>query len=272
MKNLLIRSLTGIVFVAIMLAGLYFGPYTFGILFLGILIGALREFFGITGATGFTPHRGLAYLTGALVFVLSFLIASGQISPLWFFSVFPFILLTFICELFSNKSTPLQNIAITMAGLIYAAVPLSLSNYLVFSKFDGNYSPTLFLALLVLIWVYDSAAYLFGVTLGRHRLFERVSPKKSWEGAIGGTLTAIAVSVFVISRFTPEINAVHWAILAFLIVLTATLGDLTESMIKRQFGVKDSGSLFPGHGGILDRFDSLLFAIPVFVCYLEIFV
>lgn len=271
MKNLLIRSLTGIVFVAVMLAGLFFGQYTFAILFVAILIGALHEFFSITGATGFKPHRGLAYLTGALMFGLSFLIASEQIGALWFFAIFPFILITFVSELFANKPTPLQNVAITMAGLIYAAVPLSLSNYLVFSKFDGLYSPTLFLALLILIWVYDSGAYLFGVSFGKHRLFERVSPKKSWEGAIGGLVVAVLVSQ-VVARFTPNINATHWAILSVLIVVTSTLGDLTESLIKRQFEVKDSGNIFPGHGGILDRFDSLLFAVPVFVCYLEIFV
>lgn len=271
MKNLLVRSVTGIVFVAVMLACLFFGQYSFGILFLLILIGALHEFFNITGETGFNPHRGLAYLTGALMFVLSFLIASERISPLWFFSIFPFILITFISELFANKATPLQNVAITMAGLIYTAVPLSLSNYLVFSKFNGNYLPDLFLALLILIWVYDSGAYLFGVSIGRHRLFERVSPKKSWEGAIGGLIVAVLVSQL-IARFTPAINGTHWAILSVLIVVTATLGDLTESLIKRQFGVKDSGTILPGHGGILDRFDSLLFAVPVFVCYLEIFV
>ncbi|MFV0378283.1 MAG: phosphatidate cytidylyltransferase [Mangrovibacterium sp.] len=271
MKNLLVRSLTGIVFVAVIIAGLFFGQYTFALLFLLILIGALHEFFSITGATGFNPHRGLAYLTGALMFGLSFLIASERISPLWFFAIFPFILLTFVSELFANKPTPLQNVAITMAGLIYAAVPLSLSNYLVFSKFDGMYSPKLFLALLILIWVYDSGAYLFGVSFGRHRLFERVSPKKSWEGAIGGLIVAVAVSQ-VMPSFTAGIDAWHWAILSVLIVVASTLGDLTESLIKRQFGVKDSGNIFPGHGGILDRFDSLLFAVPVFVCYLEIFV
>lgn len=271
MKNLLIRSLTGIVFVATILAGLYFGEYTFGILFLAILIGALYEFFNVTSETGFKPHRVLASITGALTFVLSFLIASGHLSAIWFFSIFPFILITFVNELFANKKHSLQNIAISLAGLIYATVPLSLSNYLVFSEFHGHYTPKLFLALLIIIWVYDSGAYLFGVSFGKHRLFERISPKKSWEGAIGGTLVAVAVSAL-ISRYITEISMVHWIVLGFLIVVSATLGDLTESMIKRQFGVKDSGTIFPGHGGILDRFDSLLFAIPVFVCYLEVFI
>ncbi len=254
-----------------MLAGLFGGEYTFGLLFGAILLGTLHEFFNITSSLGFKPHRFIASLTGGLIFVLSFLISSGRIGPLWFFSIFPFVLITFANELFANKKHPLQNIAISLAALIYSAVPLSLSNYLVFSKLDGNYSPQLFLALLVIIWVYDSGAYLFGVSFGKHRLYERISPKKSWEGAIGGTAAAVAVSAL-IANYIPQIALTHWLILSFLIVFAATLGDLTESMIKRQFGVKDSGTIFPGHGGILDRFDSLLFAIPVFVCYLEIFI
>lgn len=272
MKNLLIRSITGIVFVAVMLAGLFLGEYTYGILFLAILLGTLYEFFNITSSLGFKPHRFIASVTGALTFVLSFLIASERINPIWFFSIFPFILITFVNELFANKKHPLQNIAISLSALIYAALPVSLSNYLVFSKFHGHYSAKLFLALLIIIWVYDSGAYLFGVSFGKHRLYERISPKKSWEGAIGGMLAAAGASVLIARYYIPEISLAHWLILGFLIVVAATLGDLTESMIKRQFGVKDSGTIFPGHGGILDRFDSLLFAIPVFVCYLEVFV
>jgi len=271
LKNLLVRSLTGIVFVAVMLAALFLGEFTYGILFLAILLGMLYEFFNITGSLGFQPHRFIASLTGGLTFVLSFLIASDRISPLWFFSIFPFILITFVNELFANKKHSLQNIAISLSALIYAALPMSLSNYLVFSKFHGAYSATLFLALLIIIWVYDSGAYLFGVSFGKHRLFERISPKKSWEGAIGGTLLALGAAA-VIAQYITQISLMHWLILGFLIVVASTLGDLTESMIKRQFGVKDSGSIFPGHGGILDRFDSLLFAIPVFVCYLEVFI
>ncbi len=271
MKNLIVRSLTGLVFIAVMLTGLFVSEYTFGLLFLAILLGSLNEFFTITSGTGFKPHRILASLTSVLIFCVSFMVASGRISPLWFFGIFPFLLITFVQELFANKEHPLQNVAISFAGIIYTAVPLSLSNYLVFSKFGGSYSWTLFLLLLILIWVYDSGAYLFGVSFGKHRLFERISPKKSWEGAIGGLASALVCAYF-LSHYVPEIALVHWMALTVLIVVSATLGDLTESMIKRQFGVKDSGTIFPGHGGLLDRFDSLLFAIPVFVCYLEVFI
>jgi len=271
LKNLLVRSITGIIFIAVMLAGLFLGEFTYGILFLAIMLGMLHEFFNMTGSLSFKPNRLISFMTGALIFVLSFLIASERISPSWFFTIFPIVLITFLNELFANKKHPFQNIAVSLAAVAYAAIPISLSNYLVFSKFNGHYSARLFLALLIIIWVYDSWAYLIGVSFGKHRMFERISPKKSWEGAIGGTLVAVGAAGL-ISRFIPQIDLLHWLIMGFLIVVAATLGDLTESMIKRQFGVKDSGTIFPGHGGILDRFDSLLFAIPVFVCYLEVFI
>ena len=123
----------------------------------------------------------------------------------------------------------------------------------------------------MIIWVHDSGAYLVGVSIGRHRLFERISPKKSWEGAIGGTLTAILAAWF-IAKYIPEISLLHWIIISVLVVVFSTFGDLTESMFKRYFGIKDSGNILPGHGGILDRFDSLLFAAPVLVAYLKLFI
>ncbi len=269
MKNLLIRSLTGVVLVGLILAALFGGQFSFAILFLLILLGAMYEFFAISASAGFKPFRTISYLAGAVLFVISFLANAGIVSSSWYFLVFVLLLLNFIFELFANKKDPIQNIAMGTAAFIYAAVPISLSNFLVFPKVESQYSPKLFLALLVLIWVYDSFAYLFGVSLGKHRLYERISPKKSWEGAIGGTLAALGVS-FAIAQYIPQIAWFHWLIIAFLVVAFSTLGDLTESMLKRQFGVKDSGTIFPGHGGILDRFDSLLFAIPVMVCYLEI--
>ena len=150
---------------------------------------------------------------------------------------------------------------------------MSLINFLVFPEILGgnNYTPKLLIALFSLIWIYDSGAYLVGVSIGKHRLFERISPKKSWEGAIGGTLTAILAAYF-ISVFVPEIDLIHWIAISMLTVISSTFGDLTESMFKRFFAIKDSGNLFPGHGGVLDRFDSLFFAVPVVVMYLKLFV
>jgi len=176
----------------------------------------------------------------------------------------------FASEMYRKKDSPIENVAITVFPILYIALPISIINLLVFP--EGKeilFQPNVFIAVLVIIWIYDSGAYIFGVSFGKHRLFERISPKKSWEGAIGGTIVAIVSSYF-IQLFVPEIGLVHWMVLSLLIAISATFGDLTESLIKRTVGVKDSGNFFPGHGGFLDRFDSLLFVVPVVVLYLKI--
>ncbi|MFV0366621.1 MAG: phosphatidate cytidylyltransferase [Mangrovibacterium sp.] len=275
MNNLIQRSLTAVVIVAIMLACLFLGEYTFAILFLAIMLGMLHEFFTITESTGFTPHRWITSLISVCIFSVNFLVASGRISSKCFFLMAPVLLITFTHELFANKKHSLQNIAFGLAAIVYITMPLSLTNYIVFSDpvlpilhLTANYDPSLFLVLMVIIWVYDSCAYLFGVSFGKHRLFERVSPKKSWEGAIGGAASAVVVAIFI--SYYIDANILNWIAISLSIVVSATLGDLTESLIKRQFGVKDSGTIFPGHGGLLDRFDSILFAIPVYICFLEL--
>ena len=227
----------------------------------------LAEFYNLTKGTGIRPRKTAGMLTGILLFGISFMVASGKVPATTCFIFFPLLLSFFIAELYRKSEHPLENIATGMLGVVYVAVPLSLANFIVFPG-NGSYSPNLMIALLVLIWVYDSGAYLFGVSLGKHRLFERISPKKSWEGAIGGMLVAFAAAFF-ISKQIREIPLIHWLVLALLVILISTFGDLSESLLKRQFGLKDSGRIIPGHGGLLDRFDSLFFAIPVFVCYVE---
>jgi phosphatidate cytidylyltransferase len=176
-------------------------------------------------------------------------------------------------ELYRKKDKSVENIAVTIFSIVYLAIPLSLVNYLVFPEIfkENTYTPKLLIALFILIWIYDSGAYLVGVSIGKHRLFERISPKKSWEGAIGGALIAM-LAAWLISGFIPEIKLIHWIAISILTVISSTFGDLTESLFKRLFGIKDSGTIFPGHGGVLDRFDSLFFAVPVIVMYLKLFI
>lgn len=266
MKNILTRSLSGIVFAIILLGSLILNKYLFGIVFLAIVVLCLTEFQNLLKYSCTAINKITVLLTGTALFCLSFLVASGAVSPKFYFLLTPFLLLFFIEELFSENEHALENIAFGLSGIIYIALPLSLVNFLVFQK-DGMYSPNLMIALLALVWSYDSGAYLFGVTFGKHRLFERISPKKSWEGVIGGALLALIASL-IIARLIPGIHFAHWLVMALLIVVFATLGDLFESLLKRKSGVKDSGNIIPGHGGMLDRFDSLLFAIPVVVCYI----
>jgi phosphatidate cytidylyltransferase len=204
-----------------------------------------------------------------MVFISGFLwhnITYGNILSLILLPAFSFIL---IFELYRNLKHPLLNISTTVFGIFYISLPLMLLNHIVY--FTGEYSGKILLFIFILIWASDTGAYLFGITLGKHRLFERISPKKSWEGFFGGFLIA-QLAAFFIAKYSGTLVFMHWGIIAAIIAVFGTLGDLAESMIKRSIGIKDSGKLLPGHGGVLDRFDSLVFTIPIIFTYLYIFI
>ncbi|GHT34466.1 phosphatidate cytidylyltransferase [Bacteroidia bacterium] len=176
---------------------------------------------------------------------------------------FVFGLYVFIAEIFRQKNNPINNIAYTFLGQIYIALPFLLMYGI------KEINDIFLLALFVLIWANDTFAYLAGSTFGKHRMCKRISPKKSWEGFAGGLLGALIVA-FVFSRFEAHFDVFAWFGFAALVVVFGTLGDLLESLMKRTIGVKDSGTIMPGHGGLLDRFDSLLLAAPVVFIYLQI--
>jgi len=273
LKKLITRTITGIVLVLVMLTAMLASEYSFALLFLVILTASVSEFINLYKQSEVRPNKFFAYSVSIILFVVSFLIAKGIIEPKYLFGLLPCFLMIMAAELYRKKDKPAENIAVTIFSIIYLAIPLSLISFLVFPEvFGGNaYTPKILIALFGLIWIYDSGAYLVGVSIGKHRLFERISPKKSWEGAIGGTFIAISASYF-ISGFIPEIKLIHWIAISILTVVSSTFGDLTESMFKRYFGIKDSGNILPGHGGALDRFDSLFFAVPVVLAYLKLFV
>lgn len=273
MKKLVTRTITGIVLVLIILSAILASEYSYAVMFMAILTIGLIELSNFYKKSEIQPNKWLSFLTSIALFGISFFVAKGIIEPKYFLAILPMFLLILISELYRKKPKPLENIALTIFSIVYLALPLSMVSFLVFPAIISgvNYSPKFLIALFVIIWTYDSGAYLFGVTLGKHRLFERISPKKSWEGAIGGTITAV-IAAIVISGYVPEIQMNHWIAISILTVISSTFGDLTESMFKRYFGVKDSGQIFPGHGGVLDRFDSLLFAVPVIVLYLKIII
>ncbi len=273
MKKLVTRTITGIALVLVMLTAIIASSYSYALLFLLILYRGIAEYSDLFKETEVRPNRVLSYGISILLFAASFLIAQGILETKYLFVLFPMFQIVMAAELYRKKEKPLENLAATFFSIIYLAIPLSLINFLVFPEIlPGKiYTPKLLIALFCLIWIYDSGAYLVGISIGKHRLFERISPKKSWEGAVGGTISALIAAYF-ISGFIPEIKLGHWFAIGFLTVISATFGDLTESMLKRYFGIKDSGNLLPGHGGILDRFDSLFFAAPVLVFYLKLFV
>jgi phosphatidate cytidylyltransferase len=177
-------------------------------------------------------------------------------------------MLNLIAELYRKKQQPFMNIAFTLLGVLYVAVPFTL---LILLGFDQErYSWHIILGPIFLIWAADTGGYIFGRSLGRTKLFERISPGKTWEGWLGGTLLCLAVA-YGMSWVLVDLDWRQWLGIGAIVSVFGVLGDLVESMLKRSLQVKDSGRLLPGHGGILDRFDSLLMVTPFIVAYLKVF-
>ncbi|NDV69753.1 phosphatidate cytidylyltransferase [Dysgonomonas sp. 25] len=276
LPNIVVRILAGIVFVGLLLAGILINEFTFAAIF-ALLTGlALYEFYGlIEKAANVKVSKWLNIIGGLLLFGGVFWYSNSVtcFRPDLFFYLTPyaiFLLVLFVSELYRKHANPLQSLAYSFLGQLYIALPFALTNKLVLTaSFYTSYNYIFLLAILVIIWVNDSFAYLTGMTFGKHRLFERISPKKSWEGFFGGLAFAIGASL-VLAYFYPELSTPKWIGFAIVTVVSGTFGDLVESLFKRTLGVKDSGNMIPGHGGILDRFDSTILAIPAIVIYLEV--
>lgn len=272
-KNLGVRIATGIVFIAILIGGILYNQYSFLIVFSLITGLALYEFYGLIGKTqNIKLNRSFNTLGGLLLFIGSFffcLSADKQLIALVPYGIY--ILSVFIAELYLKRSNPILSLAYIMLGQVYLTIPLSLLSYLAFGydTDNGVYHYAFLLAMFVFIWVNDSFAYLVGSLFGKHRMFERISPKKSWEGFFGGAVFSIAAS-FIFANFLPHLPLWGWIGFALVMIIFGTLGDLIESLFKRTLNVKDSGTLLPGHGGILDRIDSVIFSIPALFIYIEI--
>lgn len=271
-NNFIQRAITGVLFVAILVGGILYSSFSFGILFIIISSLTVYEFGQLVNlrAEGVSLNKAITVLGAAYLFLafMGFCIdAAGS-------HIFvPYVLLLLylmISELYLKKANPVLNWAYALMSQLYIALPFALLNVLAFhNEPEGgvSYNPILPLSVFIFLWLSDTGAYCVGSLIGRHRLFERISPKKSWEGSIGGGVAAIGAS-FVLAHFFPFMPAWQWAGLAATVVVFGTWGDLTESLLKRQLHVKDSGNILPGHGGMLDRFDSALMAIPAAVVYI----
>lgn len=272
MKELLKRSLTGIAFAAIMLAGIIIHQYVFAVVFTVLLLLTLYEFYKISENIGYEPSAKIGLTCGFLLFTIFFL-AANQIIPEQFIYLSILIpLATLLPDLFDKRKNGFKNSMITIAGIIYIALPFSLLNFIVFpgNKDESEFYPWVLMGIFLIIWMYDSMAYVFGSWLGKHKICERISPKKSWEGLVGGAVFAIIMGI-VNSVYFHELSITSWIVIALLIVIFGTSGDFFESKLKREAGVKDSGSILPGHGGMLDRFDTVLFAVPVIFVWMKLF-
>jgi len=264
MKNFIQRAITGILFVSVIVGSMLIDKLAFSALFLIVTGLTLWEFYSLVNQGDKASINKFAAVAVGLILYISATVWQYSIS-IGIATVGLYILGCMsiaIYELFRQKGNPLHNWAYFFLGQVYIVAPFLMLNLL-----NNLFGIEFLLALFALIWVYDSGAYLFGVTLGKHRLFERISPKKSWEGAIGGFLAACGISL-IFANFSPSLPIIGWLGFATLVVIFGTFGDLSESLLKRTFNIKDSGDILPGHGGMLDRFDSLLFATPIILFYL----
>ena len=269
MKNLFQRTITGALFLIILVSSLLFHPFLFAAIFGLIVLGGSLEFLRLSLKTPAIVQKFLTPALSLFIFGISYLIASDTLKTDALLIIIPFATMVYITELFRNKEEPIENIALTFLAAIYVAVPFSLLAFMAFDN-HGNFSGNIILGLFIIIWVYDTGAYISGMIWGKHKMFPRVSPKKSWEGAIGGLLCALVASLL-IHDFWHPFTVYHRLIIAVLTVIASTFGDLTESLFKRSVDIKDSGSILPGHGGILDRFDSVFLAVPVVYFYMYLF-
>lgn len=272
MRNFITRTITGVLFVAVVVGCILFNPLSFGFLFALISALTVHEFCHLMSQNGEVYIGKITNSLGAFYLFLAFMVYSmGTDSARIFGPYLAFLMFLLIRELYLKRDNPIGNWACSMFSQLYIALPFALLNELAFQSNRlteaVTYNPIIPLSIFIFIWLNDSGAYCIGTLIGKHRLFERISPKKSWEGSIGGGVVALA-SAFALGHFFPFMTYTEWAGLAIVTVIFGTWGDLTESLMKRQLGVKDSGSFFPGHGGMLDRFDSSLLAIPAAVIYL----
>ena len=278
MKNLWVRSLSGAVLVVIVLGAILWSKWSFAALLMAILIGGEWEFYRMAGKAGYSPQRVLGLVAGAIILAVAFIlmrlvdehttVSSKYLMIALGLALYIMMLIPvmFICELYRKSPTPIANIGSTLMGVVYVAMPLALLFFIPLMLGRGVWNPWALIFYIFIIWANDVCAYLVGMSIGRHRLFQRISPKKSWEGFVGGLIGAMATG-YVASTVMEGTHTI-WIGMALIAAVTGVFGDLVESLLKRTVDVKDSGNILPGHGGWLDRFDALLLSIPFVFIYL----
>lgn len=277
MKNLLTRTLAGLVYIAAIIASLVFGDIYFVLLLSIFAIAGVQEFVKVMVNVDRADNRmtrGWDMVGAATIVVFNAIQASDwhSLSPMpagiVLSPILLYIVVRMVVQLYIKQPDPMHSLTTSLAAQVYVSVPLALMTYMYYI-----YSPMLLLAMFIMIWLNDTGAYVAGSLLGRHKLFERLSPKKSWEGFFGGLVFTVggALAIYYLMDSWLCGMSVAAAIgMGLVVTVFSTWGDLVESMLKRSAGVKDSGHLIPGHGGILDRIDSLLLVVPALLYYLSV--
>ena len=272
MKNFIQRAITGLIFVAVLVGCIIGSPLSFGLLFCIISAMATAEFCNLMNKQeGVKMNRNICVLGSITMFLCFFYYGMNPAQTGIFIPYLIIIIYLMISELYLKKENPLNSWAYAMLSQLYVGLPFALLNVLAFQS-NGTDSGSAYqfilpLSIFIFNWINDTGAYCTGMLLGKHPLFKRISPKKSWEGSIGGATFSIA-GAFVLAHFFPIMPTIAWVGMGLTVVVFGTWGDLTESLMKRHLGIKDSGNILPGHGGMLDRFDSAIMAIPAAVVYL----
>ena len=276
MKNFIIRTITGVIFVAAIVAS-FLRPEAMVLLFSIVTGLTIWEFTGLVNEReNVTINRFICTVAGVYFFFAMTYFCSdlygGVAKSVVFIPYLITIIYLLIAELYLKQDDPVQDWAYTMLSQMYIALPFSMLNVLAFTSDSSGvvvFNTLLPLSVFVFLWMNDTGAYCVGSLIGRHKLFPRISPGKSWEGSIGGAIVVLAVAA-AISIYIDDVMLTlpQWLGLGLVVVVFGTWGDLVESLFKRTLGIKDSGNILPGHGGMLDRFDSSLLAIPAAVVYL----
>lgn len=268
MNNLALRAITGILGVGAIIAATVLSPWAFAAIFGIIMLLSLKEFYGLSKQAGRNPYEVWGLGFSLILFALVFCYFQLDLSTKLFWLLPALFATVFIYPLQSIKTTHALNCtAISVFGVSYIALPLSLIHSIGF--LNGSYQYELILGILFLQWANDTGAYFAGRTFGRRKLFEKVSPNKTWEGSIGGLLLALVIA-YCFYYFFGQLNLTEWLGLGAVTAVFGTIGDLVESLFKRTLAIKDSGSILPGHGGFLDRFDGLLLSLPFTTAYLHL--
>jgi phosphatidate cytidylyltransferase len=284
LRNFFRRTFTAFWIVIFVLGGFWLHPVSFFLTGLILLAGTQYEYYLMIRSTGVNPQMVSGMITGLSAYILSTLIALGIVPFSSFLILIPVMAVIMVIELYRKQEKPFDSLAHTFFSVIYTAVPFSMFPFAAFSQPDSyqsglgsilshssiEFSPAIIIGYFILIWAFDSGAYIIGASFGKHRLMERVSPKKSWEGFFGGMIIA-ALIAWLFSGWLGITDTKSWIVVSVIVSIAGTYGDLIESMLKRSIGVKDSGTIMPGHGGFLDRFDSVIISFPLVYLYISLF-
>ena len=269
-SNLAQRVITALIGATAIIAGSFYSEWIYFLIFGIILAFSQMEFYKLSGLDGMLPLKSFGTFIGLTIFCMSFLVEKQNLPDKYYFLIFPLVSMIFFIKLYrKSDKKPFTGIAYTFLGIFYVAVPFCLLNVAAFSV-DDTFHYEIIIGSLLILWASDSGAYFAGTKFGKTKLFERVSPKKSWEGSLGGALAAFIMALC-LSNFFLVLAQWQWFCITGIIIIAGTYGDLIESLFKRSIAIKDSGNKLPGHGGFMDRFDGLLLSAPFITAFLKIF-